>query len=75
MQYHQLGHTDIQVSALCLGTMYFGSNNDEETSWKLLDQCIEAGGTFLDTANAYARWTVRSSGSPPVRSRRRVRPA
>ena len=53
-----LGKTGEHVSALSLGTMYFGSKNDEETSWKLLDQYVEAGGTFLDTANAYARWML-----------------
>jgi len=56
METIKLGTTGEEVSALCLGTMYFGSKNDEETSWKLLDQYVEAGGTFLDTANAYARW-------------------
>lgn len=44
------------MSALCLGTMYFGSRTDEETAWELLDRYYEAGGRFLDTANKYATW-------------------
>jgi aryl-alcohol dehydrogenase-like predicted oxidoreductase len=36
--------------------MYFGTSTDEATSYRLLDQYVEAGGTFLDTANIYARW-------------------
>jgi aryl-alcohol dehydrogenase-like predicted oxidoreductase len=36
--------------------MYFGSKTDKATSWQLLDQYVEAGGTFIDTANIYARW-------------------
>lgn len=52
----RLGTSGVDVSALCLGTMYFGSKTDEESSKALLDQYVEAGGTFLDTANAYARW-------------------
>jgi len=56
MQTQQLGNTDTQVSALCLGTMYFGSKNNKATSYNLLDRYIDAGGTFLDTANIYARW-------------------
>ncbi len=51
-----LGATGVEVSALCFGTMYFGSSVSEEMSDRLLDMYVEAGGTFLDTANAYARW-------------------
>ncbi len=46
----------MQVSALCLGTMNFGSRDSHQTSYQMLDQYYEAGGRFLDTANAYARW-------------------
>jgi aryl-alcohol dehydrogenase-like predicted oxidoreductase len=52
----QLGETGEQVSALCLGAMYFGSRNNEATSYRMLDQYIGAGGTFIDTANIYAHW-------------------
>ncbi len=51
-----LGKTGTRVSELCLGTMYFGTKVDEATSRKLMDRYVERGGTFLDTANAYARW-------------------
>jgi aryl-alcohol dehydrogenase-like predicted oxidoreductase len=33
--------------------MYFGSRDDEQTSFAMLDQYVEAGGTFIDTANKY----------------------
>lgn len=56
MQTQQLGNTGVEVSALCLGTMFFGSKNDKPTSYHLLDRYLDAGGTFLDTANIYARW-------------------
>jgi aryl-alcohol dehydrogenase-like predicted oxidoreductase len=56
VQTRRLGTTDAEVSALCLGTMYFGSRTDEEASWELLDRYYEAGGRFLDTANKYATW-------------------
>ncbi|NIV30855.1 MAG: aldo/keto reductase [Anaerolineae bacterium] len=36
--------------------MHFGSRTDREMSYRLLDQYVEAGGSFLDTANTYARW-------------------
>jgi len=57
-----LGKSRMNVSALCLGAMYFGSRTDKETSWQLLDQYVEAGGTFIDTANIYARWIPECSG-------------
>lgn len=52
----RLGNTNVQVSVLCLGAMYFGSSIDVSTSYQLLDQYLEAGGSFIDTANIYARW-------------------
>jgi len=56
MKHVPLGNTGVEVSALCLGTMYFGSLTDEVTSFQILDCYVEAGGTFLDTANIYAGW-------------------
>ena len=58
-----LGNTGAEVSVFCLGTMHFGSRTDKETSYRLLDQYVEAGGSFLDTANNYAMWVLR-----PIRS-------
>jgi len=58
----QLGHSGEQVSALCLGAMYFGTKQDEATSRRLLDQYVEAGGAFIDTANVYARWVGDARG-------------
>jgi aryl-alcohol dehydrogenase-like predicted oxidoreductase len=51
-----LGHTGIEVSAMCLGTMYFGSLTSEAIAFDILDAYAEAGGAFLDTANIYAGW-------------------
>lgn len=44
------------VSALCLGAMNFGASTDPETSTAILDRFVEAGGTFIDTANNYGQW-------------------
>mgnify|MGYP001351424493 FL=1 len=57
-----LGHTGIEVSALCLGAMYFGTRTDEATSLALLDQYVAAGGSFIDTANIYAHWVEGGQG-------------
>jgi len=52
----QLGNTGIAVSAFCLGALHFGSRDSKESSYRILDQYVEAGGSFLDSANIYARW-------------------
>ena len=52
----RLGSTDKEVSALCLGSMYFGTKIPAESSFRLLDRYVEAGGDFVDTANLYACW-------------------
>lgn len=58
MRYRTLsdGRTSFDVSTLCLGTMFFGTRTDETTSFAILDRYLDAGGTFLDTANNYNAW-------------------
>ena len=53
MQHVRFGSTGLQVSRLCLGTMTFGLQCDEKTSFSILDAAREAGITFIDTADAY----------------------
>lgn len=51
-----LGKTTLTVSALCMGTVYFGSRMDDTASFAMLDHFAELGGNFLDTARVYADW-------------------
>lgn len=51
-----IGKTDLNVSAVCLGTGSFGTSIDENTSFDLIDSFLDAGGNFLDTANVYGKW-------------------
>ena len=55
MEYRKLGRTGLMVSELCLGTMTFGNEADEQTSKSVTDRFVEAGGNFLDTANVYSK--------------------
>lgn len=41
---------------LALGAMKFGTTVDERTAFDLLDRFVEAGGTWIDTADCYAFW-------------------
>lgn len=54
MEYRYLGRSGLKVSMLCLGTMTFGRETSEAESLNLLDRFVDAGGTFIDTANVYA---------------------
>lgn len=47
---------ELPVSAIALGTMYFGTQTDQETAFALLDRFHAAGGTLIDTANCYNQW-------------------
>ena len=65
MKYRTIGAdpaTRREVSVLSLGAMLFGTTTDEETSFAILDRYVEAGGTFIDTANNYAYWNTGSQG-------------
>lgn len=53
MIYRSLGASGFQVSALGLGTNSLGTRADEKESHRILDQALEAGLTFIDTANTY----------------------
>ena len=53
MQYTNLGRTGLSVSRLCLGTMNFGPQTSEADSFAIMDQALEQGINFFDTANVY----------------------
>ena len=53
MQHRPLGHTGIDVSVLCLGTMTFGEQNTEAQAHAQLDRALAAGVNFIDTAEMY----------------------
>lgn len=53
MKYKFLGKTGVQVSSLCMGTMTFGKEVDENTCGAIYKKCRETGINFFDTANMY----------------------
>ena len=55
MEYTHLGRTGLRVSRLCLGTMNFGPETDEATSFTIMDKAHDVGVNFFDSANVYGR--------------------
>lgn len=53
MEYRKLGNTDIEVSALCLGTMTWGGQNTEAEAHTQIEAALEAGINFIDNAEMY----------------------
>lgn len=53
MEHVRLGNTGLRVSRVCLGTMTFGLQCDEDESRAILDRAADGGVTFLDTADVY----------------------
>lgn len=53
MELVRFGRTGLRVSPLCLGTMTFGYQCDDDTSFGIMDAAYEAGITFFDTADVY----------------------
>jgi 1-deoxyxylulose-5-phosphate synthase len=49
----RLGRTGLKVSNVCLGTMTFGNQCDEATSFAIMDKAFDAGVFFFDTADVY----------------------
>ena len=57
-----LGDSDLYVSRLCLGGNVFGWTADEPTSFRVLDDYVAGGGTFIDTADSYSAWVPGHTG-------------
>ena len=53
MEYRRLGRSDIEVSALCLGTMTWGVQNSEAEAFEQMDYAVSQGINFFDTAEMY----------------------
>src|ERR1043166_2480787 len=63
MESYRLPHTDLEVSALCLGTGSFGTSIKDGEADRLVAAFLEAGGNFFDTAHCYAFWKPNGLGA------------
>ncbi len=55
MQYRRLGKSNLQVSALCLGTMMFGDQTAEDEARAIVADAYGHGVNYIDTADVYSR--------------------
>lgn len=53
MDYRRLGRSGLKVSPVCLGTMLFGAQTDEQVSHRIISKAKDAGINFIDTADIY----------------------
>lgn len=53
MKMRRMGRTGLMVSEICLGTMTFGAQCDEPTSFSIMDKAKEWAINFIDTADMY----------------------
>ena len=53
MEYRKLGRTDLDVSALCLGTMTWGEQNTQDEAFEQIALAKASGINFIDTAEMY----------------------
>ena len=57
MQQKKLGNTDIMVSKICLGTMNWGAQNNEQEAHEQLDYGVAHGINFIDTLSISQEFT------------------
>ena len=53
MDYRRLGRSDLEVSAICLGSMTWGQQNSEAEGFEQMDYAFGQGVNFIDTAEMY----------------------
>jgi len=64
MQYRNMGKCGLKVSAITLGTLWFGSKVDEATATAVIHGALDAGINCVDTADIYGkdRWDTPERG-------------
>ncbi len=58
----KLGNSSIEIAPLALGGNVFGWTIDQPTSFTILDAFVDAGFTFIDTADIYSTWVPGHKG-------------
>jgi 1-deoxyxylulose-5-phosphate synthase len=70
MEYRTVGRTGLKVSTFCLGTMMFGRQVEEQESIRIIAKAIDAGVTFIDTADMYANGVTEEIVAKAIKGNR-----
>jgi aryl-alcohol dehydrogenase-like predicted oxidoreductase len=79
MEYRQLGHSGLKVSALSFGVATFGGLGESFKAWgetqtpeatRLVDICLDAGVNLFDTANIYSAGMAEEILGKAIQGRR-----
>jgi aryl-alcohol dehydrogenase-like predicted oxidoreductase len=70
MRYRVLGSSGMKVSQLCLGTMMFGGPTSEADARRIIDDALDRGVNFIDTADVYAEGRSEAIIGPAIRPKR-----
>jgi len=62
MEKRTLGKTDLNIAPIAFGGNVFGWTIEEKKSFEILDQFVESGFNFIDTADVYSRWVPGNNG-------------
>lgn len=62
MHTRKLGNSGINILPFAFGGNVFGWTADQAMSFRLLDRCVEAGITLIDTADVYSAWMPGHKG-------------
>jgi aryl-alcohol dehydrogenase-like predicted oxidoreductase len=73
MEHRQLGRTGVSVSKFCLGAMMFGAwgNSDHDESIRIIHTALDAGISFIDTADVYGQGESEEIVGKALAGRRR----
>jgi aryl-alcohol dehydrogenase-like predicted oxidoreductase len=57
-----LGNSDLKIPPIAFGGNVFGWTLDEKESFKMLDELVDRGFDYIDTADVYSRWADGNQG-------------
>lgn len=66
MEARQVGNSGLRVSPLTVGTANFGYVTDETSARRILNRALDAGITFIDTADIYNRGQGEAASEPVI---------
>lgn len=70
MHYRQLGKSNLQVSALCLGTMMFADQTGPQEAQGIVAHAHDHGVNYIDTADVYSKGASETMVGELIKGRR-----